>query len=64
MVSCTLAHAAVPLRDSSRWPDLSACLESLDKDCLKLDLPTSSVVGLTVGAKERIVVGESATADE
>ena len=35
VMSCrTLAHAAVPLSDSTRWPDLNASLNSLDEPCL------------------------------
>ena len=39
VVACrTLAHAAVPLSDSTRWPDLSASLDSLDENCLSSGL--------------------------
>ena len=39
VVSCrTLAHAAVPLSDSTRWPDLSASLDSLDENCVSSGL--------------------------
>ena len=32
----TLAHAAMPLSDSPRWPDWNASLDSLDEPCLSL----------------------------
>ena len=50
VVSCrTLAHAAVPLSQITRWPDLNASLDSLDEDCLSLGLPKFGVVVFTVG---------------
>ena len=63
VVSCTtLAHAAVTLSDSTRWPDLSASLDSLDEDCLTFGLPKCGVVVFTVGVKQRSVGEESVTA--
>ena len=65
VVSCrTLAHAAVPLSDSTRWPDLNASLDSLDEDCLSLGLPKSVVVVFTVGLKQRTAFEESVTATD
>ena len=65
VVSCrSLAHAAVPLSDSTRWPDLNASLDSLDEDCLSVGLPKYGVVVFTVGLKQRTAVEESVTATD
>ena len=65
VVSCTtLAHAAVPLSHSTRWPDLNASLDSLDEDCLSLGLPKFGVVVFTVGLKQRTACEESVTATD
>ena len=61
---CLAARSLTPQCDSTRWPDLNASLDSLDKDCLSSGLQKFGVVVFTVGLKQRTAVEESVTATD
>ena len=54
----------MPLSDSTRWPDLSASLDSLDEDCLSSGLPNVGIVVFTLRVKQWNVGEKSVTATD